>query len=182
MLRLAAELPLEVESDSLLNAVRSDLRHQTPGLDKTPILTQADVGDVDLAALWRILDRDYPLQLALADTALALVQRGDELTRIGAEHTVALATVKQRDAEIETLCQEHERGLASIDEHLQLALATVAERDEQIQEFDRRLSTLGDEHSYALRLIQSRDEQLQRVFAKPGIGHLFRAMWKHETR
>ena len=65
-------------------------------------------------------------------------------------------------------------------DHLSAALATIEERDQQIVEFDRRLAQIGEEHSYALALIQSRDEQLQRVFSKPAIGLMFKAMWQHE--
>jgi hypothetical protein len=184
MEELATRLPLTVDAGRLSAAVRSDLKHQVSDDSVHELLARPDNGSVELAALQQEIGRAHPPQQTLRELVAVLVERGEELTRIGEEHARTLATLNQRDAEIDQLGREHSKALATIEErdaHLELALATIDERDEQIREFDRRLAKLGDEHSYALQLIQSRDEQLQRVFAKPGIGYLFRAMWKHES-
>jgi hypothetical protein len=176
-------------------AVRGDLRHQLAG-EGSALLTTADSGVVDLAALEKEIEENYPLDetvLALAD---ALANRGQELARIGREHAGALATLDQRDNDIEALSAEHRIALATIDERdadieslsaqHRAALATIDERDEQIREFDRRLSQLGEEHSHALQTLRERDAELawikQRldvVSKVPGVGYLIRRMRKH---
>ena len=187
-----------VDDGALAGAVRADLRHhQTTGA--TDPLQIPDSGVFDAAVLDAATESYSPVADTLDAMARQLVERGAKLTEVGEAHTHALATLDERDHDIDRLGREHEYALSIIGErdarlqellqeleglgeHLTQALATLDERDAQIAEFDRRLSKLGEEHSYALNLIQARDEQLQRCFDKPGIGMLFRAMWKHEQR
>jgi hypothetical protein len=171
MKHLALQLPLSVDEKALATTVRIDLRHQQHTEVTDELLMLADCGELDMAALDCAIEAAYPLQQTLNDLAAALVRRGEELIQIGEEHSVTLATLDQRDEDIRAL----DRDKAE-------ALCTIAERDGQIAEFDKRLSDLGAEHSYALDLISERDAQMQRVFEKPGIGLLFRAMWARETR
>ena len=67
-----------------------------------------------------------------------------------------------------------------------MALATIAERDEQIREFDRRLAQLGAEHSHALQVLRERDaelawikQRLETVSKIPGVGYLIRRLRQH---
>jgi hypothetical protein len=193
MSHLAQLLPLEVSGDRLAPVVRNDLRHHEGTESPGPLHDAA--GTQDPGVLETAIDQFSPIERTLEQLAASLVGRGAELTRIGAAHSASLATLDERDADIEKLSREHQYALGVIDErderleeldgigeHLATALKTIDERDVQIGEFDRRLSKLGEEHSYALDLIRSRDEQLQRVFDKPGIGLLFKAMWKREQR
>ncbi len=189
--RLPPDLPLEISDERLSAVVRTDLRHHG-AREEEGLLAEADAGAVDLDALEAAIERFSPPQRMLGDLVGRLVERGERLTEIGTAHTRALETLDQRDADVEKLgaelryteetVQQRDRELADVAGHLSSALATIDERDEQIREFDRRLSQLGEEHSYALDLIRARDAQLQRCFDKPGIGLLFRAMWKHEQR
>jgi hypothetical protein len=191
MTPLLLALSLDPSPPRLAAVVRAELRHHAEPGAHGP-LYQAAPGPVDVGALAVAIDEQYPLESTLAELADSVVSRGAQLTRVGEAHSTALATLDQRDADLDKLSAEHRHALATITErdrqlgeladHLAVALATIDERDQQITEFDRRLAKLGDEHSYALALIQSRDEQLQRVFAKPAIGQLFKAMWKHEQR
>ena len=147
--RLSAALPLAASSEALSTVVRGDLRHHRgPGTDS--ILCQASVGRLDEEALAVAISEEYPVELALAEMAVAMVERGAELTRMGELHSVALDTINARDGQISTL--------------------------------NGQLSKLGQEHTYALDLIRSRDAQRERVFSKPLIGPLFRAVWKYEQR
>jgi hypothetical protein len=186
---LLAALSLDGSPQQLAGVVRTDLRHHG-GSGLAGPLHEVSAGPVDVEALAVAINEQYPLEHTLADLADRLVNRGEEITRIGSAHSAALATLDERDADLDTLSEEHRHALATITErdqqigalgdHLSAALATIEERDQQIAEFDRRLAQIGEEHSYALALIQSRDEQLQRVFSKPAIGLMFKAMWQHE--
>ncbi len=197
---LAAQtgLSLSTADAALGDAVRSDLRHQV-----------AERGDGLLAAsgnnppepreLQALIEARYPGEAALREMATALVSRGQQLTAIGDEHSLALRTLDQRDSDIEKLASELDDAvstvaqrdrqitelnaqLASNGEHLGAALGTIEERDEQIREFDRRLAEIGAMHGEALALIEARDAQLQRVFSKPAIGTMFKAVWSREAR
>jgi hypothetical protein len=198
MQRLAEHLPLEVDEGALATAVRADLRHHQSS-DASETLELTESAAFDAAALDAAIESHSPIASTLGALVSRLVERGTKLTEMGEAHTRALSTLEERDRDIDRLGKEHEYALSIISErdkrleeleglleglgeHLSQALKTIEERDAQIAEFDRRLSKLGEEHSYALNLIQARDEQLQRCFDKPGIGMLFRAMWKHEQR
>ncbi|MCB1679322.1 MAG: hypothetical protein KDI16_11635 [Halioglobus sp.] len=195
---LAAALPLEVSAAALASAVRGELRHQVADGNGTPLL-QGAAGELDAAELAAEIERVYPAAQTLRDMAACIAARGARLTEVGEAHSEALATLRQRDAELQGLAREHRQALATIAErdtqiasldtrlaqtgaHLATALATIDERDSQIVEFDRRLADIGAQHSYALQVIDERDAQLQRVFARPGIGWLLRALWRYETR
>jgi hypothetical protein len=178
MKHLALRLPLSVDEKVLATTVRIELRHQQHAEVADELLMLGDNGELDIAALDWAIDAAYPLQKTFNDLAAALVGRGEELIRIGEEHSVTLATLDQRDEDI-----------LALDRDKAEALGTITERDSQIAEFDKRLSDLGAEHSYALNIVTERDAQiqqlqdrLQRVFEKPGIGLLFKAMWAREKR
>ena len=133
-------------------------------------------------------------EAALAELAEAFVLRGQRLTEIGEQHSQALATLAERDLDVEQLAEQLQKALATIDErdgqivgldsrlaetgeHLGQSLATVEERDEQIRELDRRLNETGQMHAEALAHIDALDARLQRVFDQPVVGKLFRLAW-----
>jgi hypothetical protein len=148
MAGLAAVLPLDTASAALAGAVRGDLRHHETGDEGDP-LALADTGKVELATLEKEIENRYPIEATLREFSTRFTARGLELAEIGEAHTAALATLDERDADIEALSAEHRK-----------ALATIEERDEQIREFDQRLAKLGEEHSYALTIVRERDAQL----------------------
>jgi hypothetical protein len=200
-LNLDDRLGLGAES---ITAVKIDLRHHRVA-DDNDILSQPLRSLDDVDKLRELLDRDYPLALALNELAQAYTARGAELSDVGDAHTAALATLDQRDADIEALSAEHKQTLTTIAERdeqiaefdrrlvetgaeLEAAMATIEERDEQIVEFDRRLSKLGEEHSHALRVIKERDEQiaqreaqLDRIRNIPGVGLVARRLLSNEN-
>jgi hypothetical protein len=121
-----------------------------------------------------------------------------KLQHIGSLHTQALAIVKERDCQI----KHFDSRLQEIGELHSRALIVIEERDEQHRVFNQRLSEIGSLHAKALHEISNKesiiielvrlnsemaeklkenDAQLQRIFQKPGVGLLFRAMWKYET-
>jgi len=126
---------------------------------------------MDFSRLTEEIDKAYPIDQVLVEFAISLVSRGKKLSEIGELHSKALSTIDQRDAQIAKLGSEHTRALATIDE-----------RDKQIVVFDERLSEIGRLHTQAQEAIKERDAQLARVMNKPGIGLLFKMLWKHETR
>jgi hypothetical protein len=165
--RLGEVLPLKIPAQGLGSVVRGDLRHHA-GDDTGEDLFAADQRSLDPATMEAAIAKICPVETTLAEFATALVERGQKLAEIGAMHSLALATIDERDRQLSEVGGQHS-----------LALATLDERDGQIEDFDRRLSKLGEEHTYALNLIRSRDAQLERVFKTPGVGRLFKAMWKH---
>ena len=193
--RLAADLPLAMEDVDLATAVRQDLRHQLAG-EGSALLATADSGNIDLAALDLEIETRFPTDLTLREFARRLTERGVELARIGEAHSTALATLDQRDRDIEALSAEHRAALATLDERdadinglaeeHRIALATIDERDQQIREFDRRLSRLGEEHAFALQTLRERDaelawikQRLDYVSKVPGVGYLLKRLRKH---
>ena len=192
MAGLGFELP---GAAGLAAAVRPDLRHQR-AQEEGGLLTRADAGQLDLAALAREIEAAYPLEATLRDFARGLTARGLELERIGRAHATALSTLDERDGDIEALSAQHRKALATLDERdadierlaaeHRLALATLDERDQQIREFDRRLAQLGAEHSHALQVLRERDaelawikQRLERVSKIPGVGYLIRRLRQH---
>ena len=94
--------------------------------------------------------------------------RAEELTELGQAHSAALATLDQRDLDVNNLSALHTEALATIDE-----------RDAQIVEFDRRLAQTGEELSQAL----SKLREIQRILSLPVLGHLLRLVkWLYEKR
>ncbi len=189
---------LSASEVALGDVVRSDLRHQV-AVQNEELLTASGDRRLEPRDLQSLIEARYPGESALREMAIALVSRGRQLTAIGDEHSRALQTLDQRDTDVEQLASELDNAvrtvaqrdrqidelnaqLASNGEHLGAALDTIRERDEQIREFDRRLAEIGAMHGEALALIEARDAQLQRVFAKPAIGTMFKAVWSRETR
>jgi hypothetical protein len=164
---LVGALPLDLPADGLAGAVRPGLRHHQ--LAHEPVLGDPGVAQ---AALDEAIARQYPNGELAAEFSRCLVERGEQLTRLGEEHAGALATLKQRDRDIEDLSALHRE-----------ALATINERDAQIVEFDRRLTETGEHLGRALDTLRERDEQLQRLMAIPVVGHVLRfARWIHARR
>lgn len=193
----SANLPLAAANAPLEGVVRGDLRHQSATGDSYLATPEAMLA-IDTAPLCAAVEAGWPDAAVQPQLARALVARGQALTDLGDEHSLTLATLNQRDADTARLAGElaaavdtvserddqladFDRRLSATGQHLEQALATIAERDEQIREFDRRLAEIGQMHSEALALIEARDAQLQRVFAKPGIGTVFKAMWSRES-
>ena len=188
---LARRLPLVPREEALTGAVRGDLKHQVG--EGVGLLAQADTGAVDFPALDAEIERLYPQQRVTADLVQALVARGVELSEKGIEfegslselssqHIQALATIDERDGQIESL----DVRLAQAGGHLSDALAIIPQRDEQILEVQNKLEKLGEEHSYALKIIEERDQQLkeqeeerERFFGIPVVGRLFRKFWSY---
>jgi hypothetical protein len=94
---LAASLPLTVPGEDSGAAVKADLRHHDQ-LEGDPLLLEADQQSVDLAELYAVIDRCFPFEETLAELARAIVDRGEQLTRLGEEHAVTLSTLRQRAA------------------------------------------------------------------------------------
>ncbi|MCB1728843.1 MAG: hypothetical protein KDI21_00045 [Halieaceae bacterium] len=191
MQRLGEALPLDVNPEKLAAGVRPELRHQvsdSPGGAPTERAANNPAG----AEREEAIGADYPAGQVMVEFARELVARGLELSRVGAAHSEALATLDQRDADVAALDAEHRRALATIGqrdreiealsaEHRQ-ALATIDERDEQIREFDRRLAQIGAEHSHALEVIRERDAQLEYLCNLPGLGVVIRLLRKKHAQ
>lgn len=191
MQRLGDTLPLDVNPEKLAAGVRPELRHQvsdSPGGAPTERAANNPAG----AEREEAIGADYPAGQVMVEFARELVARGLELSRVGAAHSEALATLDQRDADVAALDAEHRRALATIGqrdreiealsaEHRQ-ALATIDERDEQIREFDRRLAQIGAEHSHALEVIRERDAQLEYLCNLPGLGVVIRLLRKKHAQ
>jgi hypothetical protein len=192
-LNLDDRLGLGAES---ITAVKTDLQHHRVAAE-TDILSKPLRSLDDVGQLRELLDRDYPLAMALNELVQAYTARGAELSDVGDAHTAALTTLDQRDTDIEALSGEHNQTLATIAERdeqiaefdrrlagtgaeLEAAMATIEERDQQIAEFDRRLSKLGEEHSHALEVLRERDAQLERLRTAPGMGLAVRWMLSNE--
>ena len=198
MERLASAVPLNSGEVAFDAVVRGDLRHQSADSEQSLLARPGGAGE-DLDGLLQAIEDGYPAAQSAGELARAMVDRGQQLTELGEAHSEALATLDQRDRDVEGLAgelreavatiAERDRQIAELDRRLESAgselehaMATVDERDAQIREFDRRLAEIGQMHSEALALIEARDAQLQRVFDKPGVGLLFKAMWSRESR
>jgi hypothetical protein len=171
MFALASALPLTLPAEGVAGSVKPELRHhdQRPG---DPVLLEADDGEIDQSALEKAIEQAFPSHQLCAEFALCLVERAEQLTHLGGEHAQALDTLKQRDADVDSLSALHQE-----------ALATIEERDAQIVEFDRRLAETGEHLSRALDTLRARDEQIQRIMSLPIVGPLLRAMkWMYEKR
>jgi hypothetical protein len=194
--RLAATLPLEVDAEALSRAVRRDLRHCTAdaadGEQGGGPLLQPLYGEAHARELREALEREYPLGAVTEELAQVLVDRGQELTRVGEAHSQALETIATKDRDIESLAEQYRHAVATVEareEHLKRALATIDERDGQIREFDRRLAEIGAMHSHALEVIADKDrqinefkERIDRLCNLPVIGLAFRMAKQHARR
>lgn len=195
----AKRLPIEPRQEILAAAVRPDLKHQVAkGVGP---LQRADTGPVDFNALDAEISRQYPQEKLADDLVQILVERGKELSTKGGEfetslntisgqHVKALATIDERDSQIEVLNVR----LGETGAHLSDALATIPHRDAQIAEVQRELEKLGAVHSYALEVINERDQQVEqqlkqldelletreKIFDLPVIGRLYRKLWFRE--
>ncbi len=171
MQALARTLPLTLPVDGLAGTVKPALRHYGEQSGAV-VLLEARGREVDFPALDGAIAHAFPADQVLAEFALCMVERGEQLTRLGEAHAQVLATLQQRDADVNGLSALHREALATIDE-----------RDAQIVEFDRRLAETGAHLSLALDTLRARDEQIQRVFAMPVIGRILRALkWLYEKR
>ncbi len=163
-------------------AVRGDLRHQVVE-EQGGALHGAPVQLTDLAALKDAVNAEYPAGDLLRDFAGSVVSRGNQLTDIGTAHSEALLTIEAKDRDNAQLAAEYEQALATIAERdeqiaefdrrlqqtgdeLATALATIDERDGQIREFDRRLAEIGAMHSHALEVIADKDRQIDEFKAR----------------
>jgi hypothetical protein len=171
MARLAESVPLDLPAEGLEGTVKVQLRHHEQ-LDGDPLLQEADSRRVDPSDLDAVIERNYPADQLAPSLVRCFVQRGEQLTALGGEHSRTLETLAQRDRDVESLSALHREALATIDE-----------RDEQIVEFDRRLAETGAHLELALNTLRERDEQMQRILSIPGIGHVLRAAkWIHARR
>ena len=189
MQRLANSLPLKVVPGKLNAVINGHLRHHTSEA-KTGLLDQPDNGEIDLEALNTLIDQHYPGAHAMQDLVGQLVIRGQELSRIGESHDLALSTIDQRDLQI----REFDQRLSTLGKEHEQALSTIQVRDQQIEEFDRRLSEIGAMHSTALATIDERDrqiaefeqrlsqlsERLNHLLMTPVIGKMLKLMLKNE--
>jgi hypothetical protein len=168
---LAETIPLTLPDVGLANSVKPELRHYREQRGGSALLEGGD-GALDLSLLDDAIEQAFPSSEMQAQFARCMVDRAEQLTRLGAEHAEVLATLQQRDADVEGLSALH-----------RAALATIAQRDAQITEFDRRLADTGAHLSLALDTLTERDQQIQNIKAIPGIALLMRAQrWVHERR
>lgn len=78
---------------------------------------------------------------------------------LGENHTLALATIGQRDEQLASLQQQ----LCSLGELHTTALDTLRVRDAEIERLDERLKEEGEAHGYAIRIVEQRDQQLEKM-------------------
>ena len=76
---------------------------------------------------------------------------------LGENHTLALATIAQRDEQLASLQQQ----LCSLGELHTTALDTLRVRDAEIERLDERLKEEGEAHGYAIRIVEQRDHELK---------------------
>ena len=75
---------------------------------------------------------------------------------LGESHSLALATIDQRDEQLALLQQQ----LGVLGESHSLALATIDQRDEQLALLQQQLGVLGEAYGYAIRIVEQRDVAL----------------------
>tara|TARA_R110002110_G_scaffold415765_2_gene655190 strand:- start:42077 stop:43279 length:1203 start_codon:yes stop_codon:yes gene_type:complete len=205
MAELAQRLPLSASEGAVATALHKDFRHHKELAEGDP-LTAPDPFSLDWDDIDDEIEQSYPSQEVVLELAESLVARGVELDRIGQSHSNVLATLDQRDMDLKRLSDEHAEALSTIverdaqiwdfdhrlttaGEQLSHAMATVVERDEQLQQVNAQLEELGQMHTHAQAVVQERDREraeeqakLERVFGKPVIGRLFRAVWTNESK
>ena len=167
--RLVRRLPLAVDAAALDRALNPALCHQSSDADSSSPLHAAHWTDLD--AVNSELARLYPLEQTLGEMTAVVVRRGRELTRIGAEHAQALATLDERDEQI----RDFDARLQEIGALHSTALATIGERDGQLEE----LNGLYQQALQNNREIRAGGE---RLFSIPLIGPLLRAAGRYARR
>lgn len=169
---LAKALPLVVDEAGLATSVRQDLRHHEQGAIDGVLATPLIAAD-SLPILAAAIESDYPEAAMIADLVAGFVARGSQLTELGEDHSVALATIAAKDVDIESLAAEKDADIEALAAEHREALATIAERDTQIAELDQRLQETGDYLGRALNTISERDEQIAELDRRlTEIGHL----------
>lgn len=167
--RLARQLPLEVDAAALGRALNPALRHQRREADSASPLHAAQWTDQD--DIHAELARLYPLEQTLDEMTAVVVRRGRELTRIGAEHTQALATLDERDEQI----RDFDDRLQAIGALHSTALATIEERDGQ-------LAQLNELYQQALQNNREIRAEVERLFSIPLLGPLLRVAGRYARR
>jgi hypothetical protein len=125
---LAAKFQLTNLNREVATAVRVELRHQFADADPArDWLGPTDCAEPDLEGLALDIDARYPVESTLRDFARRFTARGVELERIGQAHTLALATINERDQQIGQLGDEHS-----------YALQVLRERDAEIARLNQR--------------------------------------------
>jgi hypothetical protein len=155
---LAARFQLTDLNSAVTAAVRAELRHQVSGAETAwDGIDLADCAEPDLAALSRAIETRYPMESTLAELVRRFTLRGVELARMGQAHTHALATLDERDEQI----QEFDRRLARLGEEHSYALEVLRERDADIVKLNQRLDA---------------------IIALPGVRLLMKLMLRAESR
>jgi len=138
-------------------------------------LQTLDNRDADLAKLSGELDKAVAM-VEIRDTQLESLDR--RLQEIGHLHTEALAILGERDKQL----KDFDRRLQEIGELHTRALNVIEERDAQVAGIQKKYTKLENLQSETETILQEKDTRLQRIFRRPVVGLIFRAMWKYETR
>ena len=119
---LLSVLGLIADENALRSALREDLRHQRA----REVASDAGLAaPTDRQAYDAALEQAYPVEETLSDFASRLVARGRELTRIGTEHSRALATLSR-------LASEHTKALMTLDER-DAQIETLSENEARLK-------------------------------------------------
>jgi hypothetical protein len=130
------QLALQV---GMATAVRGELRHQFADAGSAQdALELANCSEPDLAAVAHAIEMHYPLETTLGDFARRFTSRGLDLARIGQAHTLALATLDERDEQI----REFDRRLAKLGDEHSHALQVLRERDADVARLSQRLESI----------------------------------------
>ncbi|MDO6527433.1 hypothetical protein Q4519_17270 [Motilimonas sp. 1_MG-2023] len=103
-----------------------------------------------------------------------------KLTRLGQSHSLALATIDERDKQLDefnlclnkqreelsyavTVVEERDQQLNDLAKELAHAVAVVKERDQQLANLYSQLKQEGAAHGHAISVIEERDAQLTKV-------------------
>jgi hypothetical protein len=170
MSRLATQLPLQVGEGAVAAAVRRDLRHHSAS---GAVASGAVASGAVASGAPNLLEQPVIAASELTALASAIEQQFPVAALLSewAEGFVA------RGTQLTDLGESHSRALATIAERdeqiadldhrlqetgawLERALATVEERDGQVAELDRRLAEIGDMHSHALQVIAGKDREI----------------------
>ena len=154
-------LPLAVDASAVSEAVDKGLRHH----DETGSTADAEFewGTIGSDEFDAQVEHRFPLPQTMAELADRF-DRGQEMTRVGELHSSALATIEERDAQLEQAQAEKQ----NIGQQHSQALETIAAKDEQIKDLAalyEEASALGDQHAHALAVIEERDEQHAQALA-----------------
>lgn len=130
---------LQADDALLQQTVNSALRHQRGTAHGAADYWAADTG-WKLDALHKMIEDRYPLTDTVEAIIAGFVERGRELTRIGGEHSAALATLNQRDDDVSRLGNE----LRELHEAHSQALAIIDERSHWYYPFKAVLAKLSE--------------------------------------